>query len=337
MHTQEMREASTRGRRRSQRLAVTIPLFVSSLDKSIEFAEPCETLDVSGHGCLIRTSKLIKPGISLRLDIPYSQRVATARSVRSVAERSLLKLGLELDRPHNLWGIHSPPEDWAPPERRLESRDREQFSKLFVRLGRLNKPEQEHAGYDSSNPQALLWEIQSLRDDVMRRLATAGEIFEQQIAHKRDQLLAQIHAELKKSIGEIDDRWRDSLEQSHARLRTEMQEFQCHVEERHIQLTQETHQFREFVHDAIIEAGGQIKGQIQLAIERINESRTRDVESTLMPLVDARVATVVQQVREETKHMLDKSLAELQTKISEAIDFMSRKFSERMGNPPRKD
>ncbi len=56
-----------------------------------------------------------------------------------------------------------------------------------------------------------------------------------------------------------------------------------------------------------------------------------------MPLVDARVATVVQQVREETKHTLDKSLAELQTKISEAIDFMSRKFSERMGNPPRKD
>ncbi|MEE8201627.1 MAG: hypothetical protein V3R29_10710 [Candidatus Acidoferrales bacterium] len=108
--------AQSWARRRSQRIPLTVPLLVSSLDPSLKFSERCETVSVSKHGCILRAPRELPPGASLRLDIPHTNRAATAHVVHSELEHpgsKSARIGLELDQAENFWGIQFPPEDWA--------------------------------------------------------------------------------------------------------------------------------------------------------------------------------------------------------------------------------
>lgn len=102
-------------RRRSQRIPLAVPLLVTSLDPNIEFAEHCETVSVSSHGCRLRSPRSLGPGAMVRLDILHTDRTATARVIHSepMGLSKTWEIAVELEKAENFWGIQFPPEDWT--------------------------------------------------------------------------------------------------------------------------------------------------------------------------------------------------------------------------------
>jgi len=104
-------------RRRSQRIALSVPINIASLAPLL-FSGRCNTVEVSFHGCQFFLSRPFKQGTQLRLDILDTQHTATAQVVRSISgmpdmQAKIWKICVELDDPGNVWGIASPPLDWA--------------------------------------------------------------------------------------------------------------------------------------------------------------------------------------------------------------------------------
>ena len=114
-------------RRRSQRIPLSIPIMITSLEPSLLFSGLCNTMDVSFHGCQFFIScpfkhgtrlLLEQHGTRLLLEIPDMQHTTSARVVRSIPaiqgmQMMLWKVSVELNHPGNLWGVQSPPSDWV--------------------------------------------------------------------------------------------------------------------------------------------------------------------------------------------------------------------------------
>lgn len=100
-----------RTRRRSQRVKLAVPLFVSSRNPDHKFDYGCETFSVNSHGGEIRLPFALEAGASLRLDIPHSDRSAIAHVVRSERVGSLWETAFELDKEVDFWGIKFPAGD----------------------------------------------------------------------------------------------------------------------------------------------------------------------------------------------------------------------------------
>jgi hypothetical protein len=100
--------------RRSSRVPIKVPLRVTSLEPNTQFSEVCETLVVSAHGCALRFPLKLDAGIALRLH-SRGGRQATAYVVFCQpmgVEGQGFRLGTQLDRPENFWGLESCPDDW---------------------------------------------------------------------------------------------------------------------------------------------------------------------------------------------------------------------------------
>jgi hypothetical protein len=102
--------------RRSTRIRAQIPLRVTSLDPTVEFSEQCHTLIVNTQGCGVRLSRPLEPGVPVRLEDLPTGKNATARVANCVPLGTGAKywlVGLALDQPENIWGIHPAPADWG--------------------------------------------------------------------------------------------------------------------------------------------------------------------------------------------------------------------------------
>ena len=100
--------------RRSSRVPVKVPVRVTSLEPNTQFSEVCETLVVSAHGCALRFPVKLDPGSSLRLH-SRGGRQTTAYVVFCQpmgSDGQGFRLGAQLDRPENFWGLESYPDDW---------------------------------------------------------------------------------------------------------------------------------------------------------------------------------------------------------------------------------
>jgi len=101
---------------RSTRIRAQIPLRVTALDTTAPFSETGYTLVINSQGCGVRLSRSLKPGMEVFLDeLPTGKRV-TARVANSVPLGSGSKcwvVGIALDHPENIWGVHPAPEDWG--------------------------------------------------------------------------------------------------------------------------------------------------------------------------------------------------------------------------------
>jgi hypothetical protein len=100
--------------RRSSRVPMRVPLRVTSLEPSTQFSEVCETLVVSAHGCALRFPLKLDTGSAVRLH-NRGGRQATAYVVFCQpmgVEGQGFRLGAQLDRPENFWGLESCPDDW---------------------------------------------------------------------------------------------------------------------------------------------------------------------------------------------------------------------------------
>ena len=75
------------------------------------FAYAGETLRVSLHGALIRTSAPLEVGTPVTVYVHRTGRSAPAHIV-SVVEDTGSRYGIELDHPSNIWGISATPSDW---------------------------------------------------------------------------------------------------------------------------------------------------------------------------------------------------------------------------------
>jgi len=101
--------------RRSTRVRARIPILITSLDPTIPFSMPCETMLVNVHGCAARITQPLEIGMPLRLRIRDSREI-TARVVICQpiqGDHPCWVAGIELDQPGNIWGLTRFPEDWA--------------------------------------------------------------------------------------------------------------------------------------------------------------------------------------------------------------------------------
>jgi len=100
--------------RRSSRVPARVPVRVTSMDSDAEFSEICETLVVSAHGCALRFPVKLDTGSALRLH-RRGGREATAYVVFCQpigSDGQSFRLGAQLERPENFWGLESYPDDW---------------------------------------------------------------------------------------------------------------------------------------------------------------------------------------------------------------------------------
>jgi len=110
-------ENSTEAAARSTRIRAQIPLRVTGLDAANPFSEAGHTLVVNTQGCGVRLSRPLKARMEVLLDeLPTGKR-ATARVANCVplgAGSKCWVVGIALDEPGNIWGIHPAPADWGP-------------------------------------------------------------------------------------------------------------------------------------------------------------------------------------------------------------------------------
>ena len=103
--------------RRSTRIRAQIPLRVTSLDPAVPFSESGHTLVLNTQGCGVRLSRALEPGMAISLDeLPGRQSVPArvANCVPLGAGGKWWMVGIALDEPGNVWGIHPAPADWGP-------------------------------------------------------------------------------------------------------------------------------------------------------------------------------------------------------------------------------
>jgi len=103
--------------RSGTRIPCEIPTTLTSVDPAHPFSEPCLIILVNPQGCATRFGRPLEIGATVQLEgLPAGTRV-TARVENCILigeyEKQWL-LGLALDEPGNVWGVQTPPEDWAP-------------------------------------------------------------------------------------------------------------------------------------------------------------------------------------------------------------------------------
>jgi hypothetical protein len=114
-------EARPASNRRSSRVVIDIPvtLFGQSSDRKM-FKEQAKTLTVSAHGALVSLKADVDPQRPVLMANPRTGmevqcRVANRKSTKDGGS----EIGLEFANPlPKFWGIHFPPEDWDPAERK---------------------------------------------------------------------------------------------------------------------------------------------------------------------------------------------------------------------------
>jgi hypothetical protein len=99
--------------RRGTRVSLEIPITLSSLDPAHPFSEPCQTHLVNPQGCAARFGRSLEIGAAVQLEGLPTKTTVTARVVNCIPIEKFWLLGLALDEPGNVWGIKTPPEDWA--------------------------------------------------------------------------------------------------------------------------------------------------------------------------------------------------------------------------------
>lgn len=102
--------------RGSTRIPCDIPATLISLDPVHPFSESCHIVLVNLNGCAARSSCSVGIGLPVGLHGLGAVANITARVVNCISlgkHEKLWLLGLALDRPGNVWGIETPPDDWT--------------------------------------------------------------------------------------------------------------------------------------------------------------------------------------------------------------------------------
>ncbi len=107
-------------RRRSARVSDALPLVIRGNDLLGQpFEERTATLNFNLHGCRYSSKHHLPKNTWLTLELPRNAgrrnvraRVAWIQRPHSV--REFFQIAVELESPENIWGLDTPPLDWAP-------------------------------------------------------------------------------------------------------------------------------------------------------------------------------------------------------------------------------
>ena len=109
-------EKPTDSGRRSTRIRAQIPLRVTSLDPATQFSESGHTLVLNTQGCGVRLSRALEAGLEVSLDDLPTGKAVSARIANCVplgTGGQWWMVGIALDEPGNVWGVHPAPADWG--------------------------------------------------------------------------------------------------------------------------------------------------------------------------------------------------------------------------------
>lgn len=107
------------GRRRSMRVMLSVPIFVSGKNASgQDFREETRTLVVNAHGCLISLAAPVVAGQQIRMSNKATEQSIGCRIVYvGKPQAGRAQMGIEFEKPSpSFWQIDFPPEDWIAPE-----------------------------------------------------------------------------------------------------------------------------------------------------------------------------------------------------------------------------
>jgi hypothetical protein len=95
--------------RRSTRVRLTVR--IEALGVSEPLACEGETLVVNLHGALILTAVALQVGMKIGIHVLLTGKRAVADVVYVDPEQPR-HCGINLEKPENIWGLSSPPDDW---------------------------------------------------------------------------------------------------------------------------------------------------------------------------------------------------------------------------------
>ncbi|MGD0225252.1 MAG: PilZ domain-containing protein [Terriglobia bacterium] len=103
-------------RRRSLRIVMRVPLFVSPVNApATDEWEPVETLVISLHGGLIRSRQQFPVGTTLDIRTRSNQRFTRGRVVwtSAGAKDFAFEVGFEILEPPGFWEVNFPADRWS--------------------------------------------------------------------------------------------------------------------------------------------------------------------------------------------------------------------------------
>jgi hypothetical protein len=95
--------------RRSTRVPLKVAIAVESGAESLTCEG--ETVVVNLHGALLSTTIGLSVGMRISIHVYLTDKLAKARVVYADPEE-VLRCGIELDQPRNIWGVPLTPDDW---------------------------------------------------------------------------------------------------------------------------------------------------------------------------------------------------------------------------------
>jgi len=108
-------------RRRSMRMVMRVPLYVSPSDAAPTAEwEPVETVVISLHGGMIRSRQRFPVGTTLEIRVKNSERSTRGRVVwtGSVAKAGGVEVAFEISGPPGFWEVKFPTDRWSDSTKR---------------------------------------------------------------------------------------------------------------------------------------------------------------------------------------------------------------------------
>ncbi len=340
--------------RRSLRIPLSVPMVVSDLNPQ-GFSECCETVSANSHGCQLRSYRPLATGMQVLLDAIYTNRATRATVIHSEPvgdERgtTVWNCGLSLDKPGNFWNIPSPPHDWllvngygkkdlslpaSLPDKRLPATGRRTSASEHERTQVLDIIESRIAGLEArvvnAKAEFEAGALAQLRQSFSEVLGQSRERIKRYSVACGESRLVSLEAELEQKIAPFLHRSQtaisdleqllESLRQEHDAWDKRMVHWQQCGEQLQSWLTQETQQFRTLTHDALVEAGGQVKGRLEAAIEAACEPMERRLQDA-----EARMETMVLRKADEVNQRVEANVQRLYAMQAET----ERSFSLRL-------
>jgi len=107
------------GRRRSMRVLLSVPIYVTGETKEGQkFEEQTRTLVVNAHGALISLAARVMAGQRIQVSNPATRKSMVCRIVYvGNPAAGKMQMGVEFTEPCPcFWQIDFPPDDWVVPE-----------------------------------------------------------------------------------------------------------------------------------------------------------------------------------------------------------------------------
>jgi hypothetical protein len=108
------------GKRRSQRIHLTMPVVVRGKIGATRFEERTNTVTVNAHGCMLHLKAQVTRGQEVSIVNPVTiEEVPCVVIFLGKKDGDKLEVGIEFSEPSALfWRVNFPPEDWNPEERK---------------------------------------------------------------------------------------------------------------------------------------------------------------------------------------------------------------------------